>query len=135
MFQENVRPLLARLPLLMVEHVLRLEGLIDRQINRVIGIGNTSRRIRHLFAILFVYDILRGDHVPGLMVPDEPLLPFQRRRNPFMVSLAESGRPVAPQSLKERYSLGRFAIRQIVLATGRLVPSNISVSFFVFSFV
>lgn len=95
MLQEDVRPLLEGFALLMVEHVFRLEGLIDRQIDRIVRIGDAARSVAHVFAVLFVYDVFGGDHVPSFVVPSEPLFPLQGCGDSFVVRLAETGRPMA----------------------------------------
>ena len=92
-FQEHVQPLLKRLPLLVVEHVLGLEGLVDRQIDRIIRVWDTglvqTRRL-HLGRVhIVVYDVVLA------LLP--PVLPLHRRGHPFVVRLAESGRSEPPE--------------------------------------
>lgn len=83
MFQKEVKTFLEGLPFLVVEHILRLEGLIDGQIDRVVGIRDTpgARFLRRLFAHLLVNYVI-GRSAKTLITF---LLTFQRRRNPLVV--------------------------------------------------
>lgn len=105
MLKENIRPLLERLSLLVVKHVLGLECLINRQINRVVRIGDTPGRIRRLLLALLIHDILWSYHVFRLVVSAEPLAALQGGRDALVVGLAEARGFVAPESLQEGQTL------------------------------
>lgn len=91
MLQEDVRPLLARLTLLVMENVFRFERLIDGQIDRIVGIGNTSgsigRSVDGHRVHLLVDDIFGLDHVARPVIPGavEQLFPLERRRHPLVM--------------------------------------------------
>lgn len=118
MLQENIGPLLERLPLFMMKHVLGLKRLVNRQINRVVRIGNPPGRVGRLFFALLVDDVLGRYHVLRLVVSAETLATLQGGRDTFVVGLAEARRSVAAQALQERQTLRRFGL---VFARRRLL--------------
>lgn len=117
-FQEHVQPLLKRLPLLVVEHVLGLEGLVDRQIDRIIRVWDTclvqTRRLHLRRVHIVVYDVVLA------LLP--PVLPFHRRGHPFVVRLAESGRSEPPEEGETAARRGGslLHLRPVVLRVLRL---------------
>lgn len=117
-FQEHVQPLLKRLPLLVVEHVLGLECLVDRQIDRVIRVWDTclvqTRRLNLRRVHIVVYDVVLA------LLP--PVLPFHRRGHPFVMRLAESGRSKPPEEgeTAARRRGGLVHLRPVVLRVLRL---------------
>lgn len=117
-FQEHVQPLLKRLPLLVVEHVLGLEGLVDRQIDRIIRVWDTclvqTRRLHLRRVHIVVYDVVLA------LLP--PVLPFHRRGHPFVVRFAESGRSEPPEEGETAARRGGslLHLRPVVLRVLRL---------------
>ena len=86
MFEEYVEALLKSLAPLMMEHVLGLEGLIDRQIDRVIRIGHAGLiRTRRFF--LGASNLIINDVLLALFAT---VFPFHGRRHPLMMRLAEA---------------------------------------------
>lgn len=119
-FQEHVQPLLKRLPLLVVEHVLGLEGLVDRQIDRVIRVWDTclvqTRRLHLRRVHIVVYYVVLA------LLP--PVLPLHRRGHPLVVRLAESGRSEPPEEGETAARRGGslLHLRPVVLRVLRLAP-------------
>lgn len=117
-FQEHVQPLLKRLPLLVVEHVLGLECLVDRQIDRVIRVWDTclvqTRRLNLRRVHIVVYDVVLA------LLPS--VLPFHRCGHPFVMRLAESGRSKPPEEgeTAARRGGGLVHLRPVVLRVLRL---------------
>lgn len=105
MLQEDVRPLLKRLPLLMMEHILRFERLVNRQVDRIVRIWHASRSVRwflSFYVLLFAFlacHFLRGDDVVIPVRFVVPLFP-QGRGDAFVMLFV----PVsfASQSVQER---------------------------------
>lgn len=119
-FQEHVQPLLKRLPLLVMEHVLGLEGLVDRQIDRVIRVWDTclvqTRRLHLRRVHIVVYYVVLA------LLP--PVLPLHRRGHPLVVRLAESGRSEPPEEGETAARRGGslLHLRPVVLRVLRLAP-------------
>lgn len=91
MFQKHVGPLLERLPLLMVKHVLGLEGLIYRQVNRIIRIRYSPRRLnRRIDNVVLLVVLLVGLLDVKLVLLVAFLRSLNRSRNPFMVCFIET---------------------------------------------
>lgn len=91
MLEEYVEALLEGLAPLMMEHVLGLEGLIDRQVDRIVRIGHASLiGTRRLF--LGAGHVIVDDVLLALLVP---IFPLHGRRHPFVVRLAETRRAEA----------------------------------------
>lgn len=112
MFEEHVRPLLARLPLFVMENVFRFESLIYGQVNGIIGIRYASRgvygRIHDVVDLVdHVHRFLVGQHLFLLLFLPRSL---DRRRHSPVVRLREVGRSLDAELVKERKLLGVFFI-------------------------
>lgn len=93
MFEEDVKPFLEGLSLFMMEHIFRLEGLVDGKINRIIGIGNANLiRTRWLFLLSIVVNIV--------LVSSSTMLPPHWCWHTFMMRLAKSRRTKSTQESK-----------------------------------
>lgn len=104
MFEEHVRPLLARLPLFVMENVFRFESLIYGQVNGIIGIRYASRgvygRIHDVVDLVdHVHRFLVGQHLFLLLFLPRSL---DRRRHSPVVRLREVGRSLDAELVKER---------------------------------
>lgn len=114
MLEEHVESLLKGLALLMMEHVFGLEGLVDRQVDRIVRIRHAGLvGTRRLFLLLFG----RGHVIDVLLALSPPVFPLHRRRHPLMVCLAEARRTKATQ--KGESARGRrrrlLRVRAVVL--------------------
>lgn len=91
MLEEHVEALLEGLAPLVMEHVLGLEGLIDRQVDRIVGIGHAgligTRRL-----LLGAGHVIVNDVLFALLAP---VLALHGRRHPLVVRLAEARRAEA----------------------------------------
>lgn len=93
MFEEHVEPLLKGLAPFVMKHVLGLESLIDRQVDRVIRIGHAGLTgARRFLLLLGAGYIIVDDVVLALL---SPILPLHGRRDPLVVRLAEARRTEA----------------------------------------
>lgn len=90
MFEEYIEAFLEGLASLMMEHVLGLEGLIDRQEDRVVRIGHGLIGTWRL--LLGAGHVIFNDILLALLAPAFPL---HGRRHPLMVRLAEAWRTEA----------------------------------------
>lgn len=93
MLEEHVEPLLKGLAPLVMEHVLGLESLIDRQVDRIVRIGHAGLiGARRLLLFLGAGYVILDDVVLALL---PPVLPLHGRRHSLMVRLAEARRTEA----------------------------------------
>lgn len=125
MLEEHVEPLLEGLALLMVEHVFGLEGLIDRQVDRIVRIRHAGLvRTRRLLLLLGPGHVI-VDNVVLALFP--PVLPLHWRRHPLMVRLAEARRTKTTQ--KGESARGRCSrllrVRAVVLGVFGLAAGGL----------
>lgn len=92
MLEKHVEPLLESLAPLMMEHVLGLEGLIDRQIDRIVRIRHAGLIGTRRFLRLGACDVIVDDVLLALF---PPILPLHGRRHPLVVRFAEAWRTEA----------------------------------------
>jgi len=98
MLEEHVQSLLKGLASLVMEHVFGLEGLIDRQIDRIVRIGQAGLLGARWFLLFLDAGHIVADNV--LLAPFASVLPLHRRRHPLVMRLAEARRAKTPQEGK-----------------------------------